>query len=211
METQLETGGLAAALFGKTRRRVLAFLFNRAERTFYTREIARATKTALGAVHRELTRLARAGIVNRSIRGSQVHYQANAGCPIYVDLCALMIKSVGVADVVRAGLTKLAPRIDFAFLYGSLARGQATPASDVDVLVVGKVYFTEVVAVLAPLQERLGREVNPSVYPTEEFRRKLRAGHHFLTAVLCEPKVLLVGDQHELDRLAESGLAHRRN
>jgi hypothetical protein len=53
----------------------------------------------------------------------------------------------------------------------------------------------------------MGRELNPSVYPPGEFQSKLAAGHHFLKGVLKAEKIFLIGDDRELERLAEKRLA----
>ena len=96
----------------------------------------------------------------------------------------------------------LAERITVAFVYGSLARGEGKANSDVDIMVIGKVSFGEVVSALQTAQKTINREVNPSVYSEREYRTKLRAKHHFLTSVVNSPKVFLVGEEHELKRLA---------
>ena len=203
------TSGLAAALFGRTRIRVLGLFLSHADETYYMREVVRATGAGLGAVQRELARLSQAGILQRTVRGHQVFYRANQACPIFSEMRTLIVKTVGIADVLRDALAGFSSKIHVAFLYGSMARGTETAASDVDLLVIGDISFAEVVAALAPVQERLGREVNPSVYPSGEFQRKLGQGHHFLTALLHEPKVFVLGDEHELERLAQGRLAHR--
>jgi predicted nucleotidyltransferase len=200
---------LAAALFGKTRREVLALLLSHADESFYLREVVRHAGTGIGAVQRELKRLTEVGVIVRLVRGRQVYYQANRQCPIFAELQGLLMKTAGVADVLRTALASLADRIRVAFLYGSMAKGSAKSGSDVDMLVVGEVTFAELVSALGPTQERLGRDVNPSVYPPSEFCRKLAERHHFLTSVLREPKVFLIGDGHELERLAKSGMADR--
>jgi uncharacterized protein len=92
-------------------------------------------------------------------------------------------------------------------IYGSVARVKQKRDSDVDVLVVGDVAFREVVAVLADAQSQLRREVNPTVYTLDEFQSKLGSGHHFLTSVLKTEKVFLIGNERELERLAEKRLA----
>ena len=207
LSTPPNEGGPASALFGKTRRSVLALLYTRPEQALHLRAISRAVGGGLGAVQRELQRLAAAGILLRRVSGQQVYYQANQECPIFSELRDLVIKSVGVADVLRLALEPLADRIQVAFVYGSLARGAVGPASDVDVLIVGRVTFAEAVAALAQPQETLGREVNPAVYPPAEFGRKLLGGNHFLNTVIHEPKVFLIGDEHGLAELAAQRLA----
>ena len=78
-----------------------------------------------------------------------------------------------------------------------------------DVMVIGDAPFSKVVGALAPAQERLGREINPTVYPPAEFRAKAAAGHAFLTAVIRGPKVFLIGDAHGFEGLVEKRVARR--
>ncbi len=198
---------LADALFGKTRRAVLGLLFGHPDEGFYMRQISRILNLGQGALQRELQRLVAAGILLRESHGRQVYYRANKACPIYDDLQGLVLKTAGLADVLRAALAALAERIEVAFVYGSLARGTARATSDVDVMVIGMVTFAEVVAALSPTQDRLRREVNPSVYPPDEARSKALSGSHFLTTVLHEPKLFLIGGDDDLERLVTDGLA----
>jgi len=198
---------VSGALFGRTRRAVLGWLYVHPDESFYLRELARHTGAGLGAVQREVKRLAGAGVIRRTVRGREVYYQANGQCPVFAELKNLMAKTSGIAEVLRAALAPLEPRIRVAFIYGSFARGAGRQGSDVDLMVVGRVSFAETVRTLGRAQAFLGREVNPSVYPPREWRAKLAAGHHFLTALLQEKKVFLMGDQRELERLAEKGLA----
>jgi len=160
----------------------------------------------LGAAQREVKRLTDAGIIRRTVSGNQVFYQANADCPIYGELKGLMVKTSGVADVLRAALAPLAAQIRVAFVYGSVAKLAQRNGSDVDVMVVGEPTFGEVVSTVGNAQETLAREVNPTVYSPTEFRSKLKARHHFLTAVIGGEKLCLIGDEHELARLGAKRL-----
>ena len=196
-------------LFGKTRRQVLAWLYGHAGERFYLRQLARHTGAAQGAMQRELNALTRAGLVTRAVEGRQVYFQANRESPIFPELQQLLLKTVGAGEVIRAALGSLSGAIEVAFIYGSVAKGNVRAASDIDVLVVGRASFGEVVSALGEAQRRLGRDVNPTVYPVEEFRRKVRSGHHFLTTLLREPKTFIIGTEHELGRLAEERLADR--
>jgi predicted nucleotidyltransferase len=119
----------------------------------------------------------------------------------------LALKTTGIADVLRDALAPFVKRIRVAFIYGSLTRGEECAASDVDLLVVGNVKFAEVVSALSPVQETLGREINPTVYPSSEFKSKLAGGHHFLKTVVHGNKVFLIGDKSELERLAGKSVA----
>jgi predicted nucleotidyltransferase len=156
---------------------------------------------------RELRVLAESGILRRTAEGRQVYFQANRESPIYPELQALLSKTAGLVDVLREALAPLADRVRLAFVFGSAARGDLRRDSDIDVLVVGDASFTDVANALATAQTRLGRDVNPTVYPPGEFRKKIHTGHHFLTRVLQEPRLLAVGGPDELARLGAERVA----
>ena len=198
---------VSSALFGKTRQAVLALLYGHDKESFYLRQIVRAVSLGQGAVQRELAHLTAAGLLTRTRRGNQVYYQANRNASIFPELKSLLVKTAGAADVLRATLAPYADRVQAAFLYGSVAKGTDTAASDVDLLVIGKVSFGEVAEAISTAQEKLQREVNPSVYSPEEFRKKLLAGHHFLKGVFQGPKIFLIGSERELKRLDSKRLA----
>jgi predicted nucleotidyltransferase len=208
MGTSRQTAYLLTTLVGKTRGAVLALFYSRVDESFYLRQVVRLAGAGLGAVQRELQRLSTAGILLRKVQGRQVYYQANPSCPIFSELQGLILKTAGAADVLRAALAGLSDRTNVAFLYGSVVKGTATAASDVDLMVVGEATFGEVVEALEPAQEKLRREVNPTVYPPEEFRKKVAGGHHFLQAVLKGPKVFVLGGEDELARLAQERLVN---
>ena len=206
---RLETagGGLTQTLFGRTRQRVLGWLYGHPDEEFYLREIVRQTAAAHGAVQRELEALCGAGLLRREVRGRHVYFRANRDSPIFAELQSILAKTVGLADVLREALTPLVGKLRIAFVFGSAARNELRSDSDIDVVVVGDATFAEVVASLREAQTRLGRDVNPTVYTAREFGDKLRARHHFLTTVLSEPMVFLVGGADELGRLGAKRLA----
>ena len=208
MSTHSYRDNLSETLFGKTRRAVLSLLYSHIDDAFYLREIVRTAGVGLGAVQRELKQLSDAGIIQRIVRGRQVYYQANPQCPVFAELKALVMKTVGIAAVIQAALAPLADRIRIAAIYGSIARSEEYRGSDVDLLIVGEATFAEIVSALHQAQSTINREINPTVYPPAEFRSKVGAGHHFLNAVLKEPVLFLVGDKRELARLAKKPLAH---
>jgi len=190
-------------LFPRVRRNVLALLLIDGDRGWHLREVVRRTGCAVGTVRRELKGLTACGLVLQTRDGNRTVYQANRASPLYPDLAGLIRKTCGLTDVLRSALQLLADRISVAFVYGSHARGDARPASDVDVMVIGKLGFREVVAALADAQNTLAREINPTVYSPAEFRTKATAGHHFVRSVLSDPRIFLIGDENELGGLAQ--------
>lgn len=209
MSTKQTESKPGTALFGKTRRAVLSLLYGRADEEFYIRYILRSVSVGHGSVQRELKRLAEAGILRRTARGRQVFYQANPDSPIFPELKSLITKTAGVGDILLNALAPLAERIKIAFIFGSVASGEETRRSDIDLLVVGDVSFMDVVTNLQAAQKAIGREINPTVYPSKEFESKIKTNHHFLSTLLDGPKIFLIGDENELSRLAKKRLAGR--
>jgi len=194
-------------LFGDTRRAILALLYGHAEEQFYLRDLVRRTETALGAAQRELKSLTDVGLISRVRRGNQVYYQANSANPIFPELKIILTKTAGLRDVVQQALQPVIDRVRVAFIYGSVAQGTETATSDIDVMIIGDVGFSEVTSHLSAVESKLGREVNPTVYPPSEYAAKLKKRNHFLRSVLKQKKVFVVGDEHEVRRLGQERLA----
>jgi len=187
-----------AALFGKTRGAVLAVLYGHADEAFYLRQVARAAGAGLGAVQRELRRLCEAGLVLRTAQGRHVYFQANAGCAIFAELKGLILKTAGLADVLRGALAPLAGEIRAAFVYGSMARGDAGPESDVDLMVVGDLDEMALHRAARDAEEGLGRTVNYTLLSRDEFRRRRGEKGGFLARVLQGPKLPILGNPDAL-------------
>ncbi|MCK4221457.1 MAG: nucleotidyltransferase domain-containing protein [Dehalococcoidia bacterium] len=207
MGTPSGPNGLSSTLFGKTRRAVLSLLYGQTDEAFHQRRILRTAGTGHGAGQRELRLLSEAGIIRRFVRGKQVYYQANPACPVFAELKGIITKTAGTADVLRESLAPLANDIAVALVYGSVARGEERRGSDVDIMVIGGATFAEITEKLGPAHETLGREINPTMYPPDEFRNKVAQGHHFIAEVLGGAKIFLLGDERELARVAGKRLA----
>ena len=194
---------LCSGLFGKTRQVVLALLYGRADSSFYTKQILDAVKIGRGTVQRELKNLTDTGIIIREVQGRQVYYRANEKCPIFNELKSIVRKTFGMVDVLRQSLGTEGAKVRVAFIFGSVARSTDDRRSDIDLMVVGEISFGDVVSLLSPAEEELGREVNPVVYPVAEFKKKVKEDHHFVKTVLEDEKIFVIGDEHELRRLVE--------
>lgn len=195
-------------LFGsKLRVKLLGWLMTHPEERYFVRQLTAIIEEDSTNVSRELARLARAGILVYKSEGRQKYYQVNQSCPVFEELQSLAIKTIGMGDILRQALQPLADRVRVAYIYGSFAEGKVSADSDVDVMVIGDATFADVSQVLRPAQERLNREINPSVYPVAEFQSKVAGGHHFLNSVLKGKKIYLIGDKHELGRLEKERLA----
>lgn len=197
---------LGHVLFGRTRQRVLGWVLGHPDEAYYLSELRRLTGVGQGALQRELEALTSAGVLARTTRGRHVFFKANRDSPVFEELRSILAKTSGVTDVLRDALIPLGDGVGIAFVFGSVAHGSDGVSSDVDVLVIGDATFAEVVSAVSNAQSRLGRDINPTVYRRAEFESKLREGHYFLTSLLREPKLFIVGDADELARLAEVGM-----
>ena len=192
---------LASTLLPGYRRRVLGLLLLRPEEALHGREIARRTGLPAGTLTRELKRLADVGLLKRERRGNQQVYSADTSCAVFNEVAAILRKTSGLADVLAEALGSAAKQIRVAFVFGSMAQGRETGASDVDLLLIGDIGFAEAVGLLYPAQAALGREVNPKVFTAVEFSTKATL-KPFLRDVLAKPKIFLIGNDHDLAELA---------
>lgn len=194
------------ALFTKTQQRVLGVLFGQPDRSFYANEIIGLAASGSGSVQRELARLEASAIVTVRRVGNQKHYQANHDNPIFPELRGIVMKTFGVADVLRAALQPLLSAIEVAFVYGSLAKGQEHAGSDIDLMVVGVVASNAaLLEALSPACAQLGRTVNPTLYTPDEFAQRVRDGKSFIMRVLEQPKIFVKGSEHDITRLGAIG------
>jgi len=184
---------------------VLRVLYGHVQESFYLRQLARQTDITLGAVQRELRQLVDAGLVTRRTVDHQTFYSANQASPVFEEMRSLVAKTVGVHDILVEALRPLEAKINLAFVYGSTARSREDTQSDVDLMIVGRVHFEDVIEHLTQAQETLSREINPTVYSMKEFRSKMR--DNFLKTVLKEKKLFLIGDESIVRELGQKSMA----
>lgn len=193
---------LASVLFKDYRRRVLGLMLLHPGESYHVREVARLTGTVAGTLHKELATLADAGILDRASRGNQVLYSANRNCPIFEELAGILRKTSGMVDVLANALTPLFEKIDSACIFGSVASGQETAHSDVDILLIGVAGFAEIAKALYPCHELLGREVNPKVYGKETWGEMVRNGDGFAREIVSKPKMFIIGGNEAFEKVS---------
>ena len=194
-----QSPGLADALFSKVQQRVLGVLFGNPGRSFYANEIINLAHSGTGAVQRMLVRFEASGLVTVTRLGKQKHYQANADSPLFEELRGLALKTFALADVLRTALEPVAHDIRAAFVYGSIAKGQDTVASDIDVLVISdRLAYADLFSALEEASERLGRKIAPTIYSSKEFADRTKRKNAFVTRIMAQPKLWLIGNEHVL-------------
>ncbi len=190
-------------LFPETRKHLLAFLLSRPEERWHLRDIARRTGYALGSVRRELSGLVDVEIVTKREDGNRTYFQANKDCPLFPELSGLLRKTAGLVDILRESMIPLDKKIQVSFVYGSMAEGSAKSQSDVDLMVIGSCSLREVTDAVHHIQDKIGREINPTVYTKKEWQEKFTQGHHFVSAVKKAEKLFIKGSEDDLERLIQ--------
>ncbi len=189
---------LSSILFSDYRSRVLGLLLLHPERSYYLREIALLTSTIPGTLKRELDKLNEVGLLTVKKVGNQNHYQANRECPIYEDLANILRKTSGLVDVLMGGLLPLSKNIQNAFVFGSVASGNVNAKSDIDLMLIGDLTYAEVVSLMHPLQEQLGREINPKIFTVKEWQKLMQDNGAFIHDVLSKTKLFIIGNEQQL-------------
>lgn len=190
---------ISSPLFSQAQQQVLGLLYGNPNVDFYTNEIIRHTKTGTGAIHRELAKLTSAGILVSKQVGNQKRYQANQANPFFEELRGIILKTFGLADIIKAAIQPLSDKITIAFIYGSIPKQTDTASSDVDLMIISEqITYAEIFKFLGSAEERLNRKINPTFYTPAEWIKKKHKKNHFIMQLLTQPKIFLIGSENEL-------------
>lgn len=191
----MKTTTLADSLFTKSQQKVMGLLFRKPDASFYLNEIVRLADMGKGTIKRELEKMTKAGLLTVKRIGNQNHYQANPASPIYDELISITRKTFGIADVIQQSLLPIKDSIQFAFVYGSIAKGTDTAKSDVDLMIIGnELAYADIMTLLIPVEKELQRPINPSIYSMQEFNQKLSKQSSFISRVMQQEKINIIGD-----------------
>jgi predicted nucleotidyltransferase len=190
---------LAEILSSRARAEIFRLLFFGTVTELHVREIERRSGFNDRTVRQELTRLKRLDLVKDRKSGNRVYYSANREHPLYSTIRNLVMKTVGLVDVLRAALTD--KRIRLAFVFGSLARDEEKAESDVDLMVIGSLGLRTLSGLLAGVSDKIEREINPHVFTEEEFLKRIKDRDHFITSVLQSEKIFIIGNEHEFETM----------
>ena len=183
--------------------KVLALFMLHAGSEFYLREIAQRTGLAVRSVQRAVSDLCEIEILEREKRGNAVYFWLNPRNPIVPDLKAIFLKTVGLGDMLREALSGAGT--DVAFIYGSVAKGEETPTSDIDLALIGEGRSRDLTAMLAELEDRIGREINATQFTAQEWASRVRAKDHFTATLMREPRIFVIGDDDRLQEVGRGG------
>ena len=197
--------GLAELLSSKARAEIFRLLFSGTGEELHVREIERRSGLNDSTLRQELRKLVRLDLVQSRRDSNRVYYRAKTESPLYPEIRNLVLKTSGLSDVLKSALAD--ERIRVAFVFGSIARGEETAGSDVDLMVIGQLGLRDLSQLLSGIEEKIGREINPHVLREEEFRKRARAKEHFVSSVVETPKIFIRGSQRELEAIGRQRLA----
>lgn len=193
---------LASSIFSDSQSRVYLWLFGQPERSYHLSELRRLTGLGSASLQRELNRLVESKLVNSERLGSLRCFRANPQSPVFNELVALTSKTLGIVPMLKDALMPLTPKLQSAWIYGSVAKQTDTAQSDIDVMLVGRdLLLGDVLERLVPIEAQLGRKINPNFYTPEEFYRRRDEPDSFVNRVLSQPVIALIGDAHEPARI----------
>ena len=193
---------LQALLTSKVRIELLSTFFLHDERDFYVRELERITGEDYKNITLELSNLEGIGLLRSRKEGNLKYYGLNKEFLLYEELKSIIAKTRGAAPALKEVLLRQKD-IDFAFIYGSLASGENRAKSDIDLMVIGKIPLEDLLTLLREPERVLARDINPSLYDSSEIKKRLKENDPFITQALNGPKILLVGDEHELRKIVQ--------
>ena len=191
---------LAEILSSKIRAEIFRLLFGTSDEELHMREIERRSGYAIGTIQTELKKLLRLDLVKKRKDGNRLYYRANKKHPLYPDIRSLVLKTIGLGDILKNALRQDSD-ISIAFVFGSIARYEETAESDVDLMVIGKLGLRKLTGMLSGVSEQIGREINPHVLSVNEFVKRKTNREHFITQVLEAPKIFIIGNKNELESM----------
>jgi predicted nucleotidyltransferase len=192
---------LADALFPKIRQNILAATYLQPEKWWFMSELAAFLNVTPSSLQRELESLTASGILRSRRDGNRLYFQAETESPIFIPLKDLITQLLGVETQIKQSFAVFADRISVAFIYGSVARGENSTQSDVDLIVIGSIGLAEISPVLRELERQFNREINANCYSVEEFQKKIALENHFVTSILSGEKIFLIRGENELGQI----------
>lgn len=187
---------LTQILSSKVRAAIFRNLFGVNAVELHMREIQRIAGCTIGPVQVELKRLLALQLVKSRRNSNRLYYQANQEHPLYPDIRSMVLKTSGLSDFLTE-LFSSREDIETAFIFGSMASGKDTPASDIDLMVIGMIGLRALATLLSDFKTRVGRELNPHVFTPEEFMKRRKEGEHFITNVINSPRTFVKGTDND--------------
>lgn len=179
----------------KARVKILQFLFFDRQES-YLREIARELKLSSNAVKREIDNLNEVGLIKKE----KNRIILNKKSSILGELKSIFIKTDFIVYPLKE-LFEKDKKIKLVCIFGSFAKGDSHPESDIDLLVVGNSGLSEVYKLLKSVEDEIQKEINPVVWTEEHLREQKNSG--FIKEIFTNKIIMIKGEENELRRIVK--------
>jgi predicted nucleotidyltransferase len=186
---------LAQILSSQVRAEIFRLLFNEHQESIHLRDLQRQSGLSIGTIQKEIAHLKGLDLVIAERDGNRLYYTANSDHPIYQEICGLVEKTSGIAEQIKVALSSV-KGIECAFIFGSYAKGEEKSHSDIDLIVIGAVGLRTLSSIFKNITEKSQREIYPHIYSMKTWKEKIKKKDHFITSVLADEKVFLIGDEN---------------
>ncbi|MFH1519675.1 MAG: nucleotidyltransferase domain-containing protein [Candidatus Omnitrophota bacterium] len=181
----------------KARQALFRLYFTNPDKSYYLRELERILDTPVAMLRKELIALEKAGIFVSSKKGNLSYYTLDKAYSLYKEFKSIVSKTVGVEASLRDMLSSV-KGVRLAFIYGSFAAQKEKGDSDIDLMIAGDPDTSYLHEKIVGLEQKLKREINPTIYSLKEYKAKKKAKSGFITELLKNPKIILIGKKNDL-------------
>ena len=194
---------LSLLITSKSRVEIITWFVTHPGDRFHYNELIRILKASPPSIQNEPKRLETAGFLISKKEANVRFYWVNQDFILYPEIKSIILKTVGLADQIKGALSRIG-HIESAFIYGSVAKNLEDMRSDIDLMVIGEIDIDELHEALSKVEETLGREINPTVFDSKEWQQRLKKQESFVTDVINNQKIFLIGNEDGLRRLTKA-------
>ena len=181
----------------KVRKALFKLYFTNPDSEFYLRELERMLSFPVSMVRKELMRLEREGIFSVHKKGNLTYYHINKDYPLFSELKSIVFKTIGAQGLLTEALRKI-KGVEDAFIYGSYAKGNEEAGSDIDLCIIGTINEDILLRRINEIEKSIKREINYTLYTKKEFMEKKRKKDSFISDLISNPKIMLIGKKNDL-------------
>jgi uncharacterized protein len=182
----------------KVRVKIIELFLADTTEMYHVRGVVRNISEEINAVRRELDRLEKCGFLKKESRGNRLYYWSRDDYPFYGELLGMVTKSTGMGKEIIAQRSKLG-KLLYVMFSGKFARRKPRRRDDdVDILIVGEVLLPELAQIIRKEESKRNKEINYTVMSRDEFEFRKKRRDPFLTGILAESRIMVVGDDDTL-------------
>lgn len=186
-------------LFKNSKGEILNLFFKDTEKEYYLREIAKNLDKEPSHFQKALNSLVNEGVLKDERKGNLRFFKLNKNYPLYEEIKKIISKTLGIESRLKE-MTENLTGVEYAFIFGSIAKNKEYSESDIDLMLIGKINQDDLIDKISKLEHELKREINYHIYDKQDAIKKLKEKNSFLVRIFNEPKIILKGNVDEFAR-----------